>query len=152
MSDDLELLAPAFRETVERALAQCRAQGIEAKVFEAYRSAELQALYYKRGRTIIPPHHTVTNAPTNLKSWHGYGLALDVVHRTRFWEPEGGERWFGAMAAVFKRHGCKWGGDWRRPDTPHIQWGPCKPSPSDLAREIIAREGVAGVWRAVGAG
>lgn len=152
VSSDLALLAPAFREAVERALAQCEAQGLQAKVFEGYRGPELQALYYQRGRTIIPPHRPVTNAKTSLQSWHGYGLAVDVVHRARLWTPEGGERWFRAMAEVFKQHGCKWGGDWRRPDTPHLQWGPCKPSPSDVARQMIAREGVAGVWKAVGAG
>lgn len=154
VSDDLDLLAPAFREAVDKALEQCQAQGIQAKVFEGYRSPELQALYYKRGRTIIPPPHTVTNAPTNLLSWHGYGLAVDVVHQSKFWEPEGKDRrkneaWFKAMADIFKQHGCKWGGDWTRPDTPHIQWGRCKPSPSPLARQIISRDGIDGVWRAV---
>lgn len=150
---DLTLLAPAFRRAVEKAIAECNApaNGFDAMVYEAYRSAELQRIYYARGRTAIPPHHTVTNASTNLYSWHGYGLAVDVVHRTDFWSPRGGERWFADVAAIFKKHGCKWGGDWVSPDTPHMQWGRCRPSPSDEALRLFAADGVAAVWRAVGA-
>ena len=66
VSRDLELLAPKFRIAVQAAVAECRAAGLDAWVFEAYRSQELQALYYARGRTVIPPPRTVTNAPTNL--------------------------------------------------------------------------------------
>ncbi len=82
VSNDLSLLAPKFAAAVMQALNECRAAGLDAIVYEAMRSQELQALYYARGRTIIPPHKTVTNAPSNLFSWHGYGLAVDVVHRT----------------------------------------------------------------------
>ena len=148
---DLDLLAPKFREAVKVAIAECNAAGYQAMVYEGYRTQELQAIYYARGRTVIPPTHTVTNAPTNLTSWHGYGLAVDVVHQTKYWEPEEGEGWFRKVAEIFKKHGCKWGGDWNRPDTPHFQWGACKASPSDKARELIASGGVIAVWKAVGA-
>ena len=89
---DLSVLAPKFREAVDAAIADCAHRGLDAMVYEGYRSLDLQVLYYARGRTIIPPKHTVTNAPTNLFSWHGYGLAVDVVHRIDFWEPEGGDK------------------------------------------------------------
>ena len=151
VSRDLELLAPAFREAVTKALAECREKGLDAWVFEAYRSNELQETYYRRGRTEIPPPHTVTNARTNLYSWHGYGLAVDVVSESKLWKPAEGERWFRAVAGIFKQHGCKWGGDWTKPDTPHLQWGLCKPSPSDLARLILRQDGREAVWKAVGA-
>lgn len=151
VSRDLGKLAPRFRKKVEESIAACRAQGLDAKVFEAYRSNELQMLYYQRGRTIIPPTHTVTNAKTNLYSWHGYGLAVDVVHRTDFWKPAGGEAWFRRVADIFKAHDCKWGGDWTRPDLPHMQWGRCRPSPSDMARLLLRTDGLPAVWKAVGA-
>lgn len=151
VSNDLKLLAPKFAGAVQAALAECLAQGYDAKVFEAHRSQELQALYYARGRTIIPPQHTVTNAPTILHSWHGYGLAVDVVHRTAYWKPDGGSKWFAAVAAIFKNHQCSWGGDWKRPDTPHFQWHRCKPSPSDEARHLLLKQGQRAVWETVGA-
>lgn len=120
-------------------------------VYEGFRSLQLQQIYYARGRTVIPPTYTVTNAPTNLFSWHGYGLAVDIVHQTQFWTPPEGEVWFKKVADVFKQHDCKWGGDWTHPDTPHMQWGACKPSPSDEARNLLATRGLQAVWEAVGA-
>lgn len=151
VSNDLGLLAPKFAEAVEAALQECISKGLDAKVYEAFRTQKLQSLYYARGRTIIPPKHTVTNAPTNLHSWHGYGLAVDVVHRTKYWEPVEGEKWFAKVAEVFKKHNCSWGGDWKNPDTPHFQWHLCKASPSKDARELILKGGVEAVWKAVGA-
>jgi hypothetical protein len=151
VSRDLAQLAPKFRAGVEAAIEACNDAGLDAWVFEAFRSNELQALYYKRGRTIIPPRHTVTNAKTSLFSWHGYGLAVDVVSKSKLWSPPGGEAWFVKVAAIFKQHDCSWGGDWTKPDTPHFQWHRCKPSPSDMARLIFKDEGKEGVWRAVGA-
>jgi hypothetical protein len=146
---DLTMLAPKFREAVEQAIADCRMRGYDAYVYEAYRPLELQQLYYARGRTIIPPVKTVTNAPSNLFSWHGYCLAVDVISVASGWDRP--ESWFADVAESFKKFGCKWGGDWKSRDLPHFQWGPCKPSPSERARELIRTEGLEAVWRAVGA-
>ena len=147
--NDLGKLAPKFSAAVTQALAACRAAGLRAVVYEAVRSEDLQALYYQRGRTIIPPSSTVTNAQSNLYSWHGYGLAVDVIHETLGWDA--GEGWFEAVATHFRAANCRWGGDWKFKDLPHFQWGACKPSPSDRAREILATDGLAAVWTAVGA-
>lgn len=147
---DLNALAPTFRFAVERALDTCAARGRDAIVYEANRSLELQQEYYKRGRTEIPPSATVTNAPTNLFSWHGFGLAVDVISRANEWDAP--REWFADVAACFREQGCRWGGEWTKPDLPHFQWGMCKPSPSDRARELLATGGMSAVWEAVGAG
>lgn len=144
---DLAKLAPRFQEAVLAALADCEAEGLDAFVYEAYRSPELQALYFARGRTIIPPERPVTNARSNLESWHGYGLAVDVISRSKHWEKP--PAWFARVADRFKAHGCKWGGDWSRPDPPHMQFGKCRASPSDRARELYAAGGFRAVWEAV---
>ncbi len=146
---DLGQLAPRFRAAVEQALALCGQAALNAKVYETYRSEDLQVIYYARGRTQIPPAVPVTNASSNLYSWHGYGLAVDVIHATLEWNapPE----WFQSVANCFRQAGCRWGGEWTKPDLPHFQWGLCKPSPSDLARQLIASGGVQAVWQAVGA-
>lgn len=146
---DTAILAPKFRDAVTAALAECKAKGLDAYVYESYRTNELQALYYARGRTVKPPLRPVTNARTNLYSWHGYALAADVISRSLLWSAP--VSWFEKMGAIFKAHGCKWGGDWKARDLPHVQWGRCKPSPSDLARQLMAEGGVEAVWRAVGA-
>lgn len=149
VSRNLALLAPKFREAVQQAIADCKDKGLDAVVYEAYRSAELQATYYARGRTVIPPIRPVTNAPSNLYSWHGYCLAVDVISRRDGWNKP--DTWFAAVAECFARVGCKWGGHWTQRDLPHFQWAPCKPSPSDLARHLLRTEGLESVWKAVGA-
>ena len=149
VNNDLSQLAPLFRKGVEDAIAECRRNGLDAIVYEAYRSQDLQANYFARGRTIRPPLYTVTNAPSNQYSWHGYGLAVDVISRARGWDA--GEDWFKRVADIFKKHQCKWGGDWKQKDRPHFQWHLCKASPSDEARRLLNTSGIPAVWEAVGA-
>lgn len=146
---DLALLAPKVRVAVERALAECDAAGLEAQVYETYRTNELQQRYYARGRTVQPPARPVTNASDNLRSWHGYGLAVDVIHRQLEWDAP--RSWFADVAAVFLRHTMAWGGRWHSADLPHFQWQPCRTSPSDRARELVRQGGLPLVWQEVGA-
>ena len=149
VSRDLNLLAPAFRDAVEHAIAECQAGGLDAYVYEAYRSQELQALYFARGRTVVPPTKPVTYAPTSLQSWHGFGLAVDVISRAHDWDRP--ESWFAEVAEAFTKFDCRWGGEWKQKDLPHFQWGRCKPSPSDAARELLNAGGLPRVWTEVGA-
>lgn len=145
----LEGCAPLFGQAVLDAIADCEAAGLDAYVYESLRSDELQRLYYARGRTVIPPHYTVTNARSAQFSWHFFGLAVDVISRKNGWETSG--EWRRNTATIFKSHGLAWGGDWPHPDLPHFQWGACKRSPSDRARELYAEGGLLAVWKAVGA-
>lgn len=146
---DLGRLAPAFRAAVQAAIEECNDSHnqLNAMVYEGYRSQALAAMYYQRGRTVKPPYKPVTNAPTNLHSWHGFGLAVDVVHAQKFWSPPEGDAWFHRVGAIFKKHGCTWGGDWKMADLPHFQWGRCPASPSDAARELINSQGLQAVWQ-----
>jgi hypothetical protein len=145
----LTLLAPAFAALVTAALADANVAGLDAVVYESLRSHELAVAYYARGRTVIPPKQTVTNAPDELWSWHGYGLAVDVISRAKAWgQPES---WFAAVAVHFANHRCRWGGEWKQKDLPHFQFGKCKPSPSSVARALVVSGGREAVWKAVGA-
>lgn len=144
---DIAKLAPKFRAAVDVAISECRLAGYDVILYEAYRSNETAKAYYARGRTVKPPPRPVTNAPDNTRTWHGYGLAVDVISSSKLWSA--GDTWYRKVAEIFKKHGCKWGGDWRSPDMPHMQWGHCKASPSELARELLATGGVEAVWKAV---
>lgn len=146
---DPEELAPRFRVAVQKAIAACNQANLDAFVFETFRSPELQAAYFARGRTEIPPNATVTNAQSNLDSWHGYGLAVDVVSRKKGWDQPA--EWFAQVAGHFRANGCRWGGEWKMKDLPHFQWGLCKPSPSPRAHELYALGGKRAVWEAVDA-
>ena len=151
VNHDLSLLAPRFRAVVDAAVAECQnlPDKLDVMVFEAFRSGERQAWLYAQGRT--RPGSVVTHARSNLTSWHGYGLAIDVVHRTKFWNPFGSnsaqnDAWFARVGAVFKKHGCNWGGNWTRPDTPHMQWARCSASPSPGAITLVQQKGIVAVW------
>ena len=115
----LDVLAPSFAMAVSKAIADCAANGLDAMVYESYRSQDLQANYFARGRTIVPPDTTVTNAASNLYSWHGYGLAVDVISRSKEWDKP--ESWFASVAEYFLAAGCRWG---RPPVRP---WRPVSP-------------------------
>jgi peptidoglycan L-alanyl-D-glutamate endopeptidase CwlK len=144
---DLAALAPRFRAAVEAALAECRAAGLDAIVYEARRSNERQEWLYAQGRT--RPGERVTNAKDAMHGWHFFGLAVDVISRSMEWDAPAD--WWQRMGAIFERHGCDWGGRWTTPDLPHVQWGTLKPSPSDRARELYVTDGLGAVWREVGA-
>jgi D-alanyl-D-alanine carboxypeptidase len=146
---DVCLLAPKMREAVDATLAECHARGLDAVVHETYREHATAVAYYKRGRTQIPPTGTVTNAPDETWSWHGYKLAADIISAKDGWNKPHG--WFAMVGEIAKAHGLKWGGDWTHPDLPHVQWGKCKATPSDEARRILRESGMEAVWRAVGA-
>jgi peptidoglycan L-alanyl-D-glutamate endopeptidase CwlK len=146
---NLDNLAPKFAAVVRAAIDECNRNGLDAFVYEAMRSDALQKFYFAQGRTIIPPHDTVTNASSSRTSWHGYGLAVDVISRANDWSVTA--EWQDAVANIFLTHECKWGGHFTKADNPHFQWGRCKASPSPLARQILDAEGLIGVWRAVGA-
>ena len=153
-SRDLSLLAPKFRAAVEASLAVAAAMGLPVKINEGFRSQARQAWLYAEGRT--RPGGIVTNAPSALTSWHGYGLAIDFIHATLAFEPFGHDEarnaaWFHEVAAVFKAHGLSAGCDWHHPDLPHIQWGGCPISPTAELREAMEICGCTAVWTKVGA-
>ena len=145
---DLRELAPRFAAALAHGLNQARWAGYDAVVFEAHRTRERQRALYAQGRTT--PGAIVTHAASELYSWHGYGLAVDVVSRARLWNVP--ESWYRAVAEHLIAAGLDWGGDWPSfRDLPHFQWGRLKSRPSDRARELIASGGLAAVWKEVGA-
>ena len=143
-------LAPLFRASVDAAIAECHAEGLDAFVFETVRSNALAAVYYKRGRPPTKEYpRPVTDARDASWSWHGYGLAVDVISRAKEWDA--GDEWFAKVAAIFKRHDCKWGGDWTTKDRPHLYWHLCRQSPSYISRRLHRIGQVREVWKLVGA-
>lgn len=146
---DIDCLAPKFREKVVALLAACKAAGMDAVVHESYRTHETAVVYYARGRTTIPPHETVTNAPDETWSWHGFALAVDIISASKGWDA--GDLWFLRLGHLAESLGLEWGGRWHSPDLPHVQFGGMKDSPSGHARALLASGGIRAVWHAVGA-
>jgi peptidoglycan L-alanyl-D-glutamate endopeptidase CwlK len=141
---DLTHCAPSFVLNLVRGLQAARAAGLDPIVHEAYRSDARQRWLFAQGRA--RPGEIVTHAQSALYSWHGYGLAADVISASRGWDDPS---FFRRLAPHMQRAGLDWGGDWSTPDLPHFQWFRCKASPSDRARDLFAAGGLAAVWREV---
>lgn len=145
---DLAKLAPAMRRAVEAVVADLTVAGFDPWVFECNRTAERQAWIYAGGRT--RPGKIVTNASSHLRSWHGHGLAVDVISRGKHWDAP--PAFWTALGDACRRHGLSWGGDWERfPDRPHCQWGTCPDGPSLHDRERTDRHGMEMTWAIYGA-
>lgn len=130
--DDLELQTAA---AAKDALKECKDSGLDVLIYCTYRDFECQAELYASSRT--KPGPWKTNAKPG-QSWHNWSLALDLVplrHGKPVWgvkgdgidaDPTDDERddlelWH-KVAAIFKKYGFEWGGDWpRAKDFPHFQ-------------------------------
>jgi len=155
----LHALAPRFRERVEAVVADLEAWGFDPWIFETTRSNERQQFLHGFGRRYDDGRGIVTYSETNSDTWHGYGLAVDIISRVHHWKAN---KWFwDTLGLSARRHGLVWGADWnsngrsddeRFQDRPHIQWGrPMRRSPSSTAARLLREGGMARVWREVGA-
>lgn len=88
---------------------------------------------FAQGRS--KPGKIVTNARGG-ESYHNYGLAVDIVElldldkngafEKASWDLkldadfDGIPDW-DEVVAIFKRYGWEWGGNWKKPDSPHFQ-------------------------------
>lgn len=141
--------APGFVARVE-AMLQDLAGGLPEHPFEWLRTAERQEFLYGFGRDYDDGRGKVTAANTQLYSWHGFGLAVDIVEKdatpwnapASFWNDIGD---------AAEANGLIWGGRWHRPDLPHVQMGGLTPSPGPGDRDLYEAEGIEAVWRRYGA-
>lgn len=146
---DMLKLAPVFAAKVFDLLHVMERMGHDAVVSEAFRSDERQAYLYGFGREYDDGRGVITNAATGAKSWHRYGLAVDIISRSKQWD---------APEAFWRDlHDCAVdlvltsGADWTHPDRPHVQhWCPgMHVTPSDHAWELLQSQGVEAVWKEV---
>lgn len=140
-------LAPGMQGPVNRALAACQAAGLNVRVNETYRSAEVQRLYYSIGRDVLTGAvvgETVTNARTAEASFHGYKMAVDVCDAVRGYDVP--DLWWSQVAEHFLNQGLAWGGTWTRKDNPHYSPSSCPASPTSEDRGDFRRGDLARVW------
>ena len=142
---------PDFAARVRDTLVRTREEGMSMQVNQVYRSVAGQDRLYAQGRTA--PGDIVTRARGG-PSWHNYGLAADVVFST----PQGQPDWpdvanwtrYGEIAG---RQGLTWGGAWRSPDRPHVEYHPgLGAGDAGGLVEMYRRGGLEGVWDRMGIG
>lgn len=156
---DLAVLAPKFRAALERVLADLRGLGMDPLVIETLRTHDRQRFLYGFGRDYDDGRGTVTYSADADETWHGFGLAADVISQADRWNAP--LAFWEALGRSADRHGLLWGADWdgdgdwrdeRFTDFPHLQWGPpMRRSPSPRAGRLLALGGPPAVWREVGA-
>ena len=158
VQSDMALLAPFFREAVERVVEDMKAWGYTPQVFETMRTNERQAFLHGFGRLYDDGRGVVTHSQTADDTWHGYGLAVDIICARRKWAV--GPHFWNVLGTSARRHGLVWGGDWNSDwsisdekfsDRPHIQWGAMRRSPSAHAAKLRTDGGMIAVWSAVAA-
>lgn len=147
---DLGLLAPKFHKAVTWLLLALTERGFDPMVFETFRDNERQRFLYGFGREYDDGRGVVTKASTADTTWHGFGLAVDIISRKHQWNAP--DEFWNALGEESRKLGLVWGGDWIFKDRPHVQHGaPMRQSPSPLAKEIRDGEGLEALWRVVGA-
>ncbi len=155
-------LAPQFADKVFRLIHDMERLGHDPMVFEGFRSDERAAWLYESGRTFDDGRGVVTQAQTARKSWHRYGLAVDIISKSKQWDADA--RFWSHLRMCAAEIGLVSGDDWDRDgipveddpdehlaDKPHVQhWCPgMHVTPSDHAWELLQKEGVEAVWREV---
>jgi hypothetical protein len=147
----IECLAPKFRAKVAAMLAQLSAIGFDPIISESCRSDERQEWLYGFGRDWDDGRGVVTQAHTGARSWHRYGLAVDVISLKRGWDAP--DAFWETLGECARAQGLVWGGSWPKfQDRPHVQFGaPMRQAPSARAAELFEQGGMTAVWREVGA-
>ncbi len=147
----LEHLAPRFAARVIAVCEELATKHWPALIYETLRTDARQAWLYGFGRAYSDGRGIVTNSQDADETWHGFGLAVDIVHARRYWLAP--EEFWEALGSAVRRQELAWGGDWPSfADRPHVQWGaPMRRSPSPRAARLKAEGGLPAVWREVGA-
>lgn len=104
--DDLALLEPVTRQSVQDILTQAAAMGIPVMVLETYRSRERQELLYSQGATQLEHDGT-----------HHFGVAADIVKVVN-----GNPSWagdFSFLRDLCDKNGLVSGLDWGQPGVKH---------------------------------
>jgi len=143
-SRDMKLLAPEFAQRVERILARIPT----AMVTEGYRSVARSDWLYGFGRDYTEPGRmtTVSNAKGGT-SWHNYGLAVDIIHKTLQWGAPAA--WWENLGKIATEEGCEWGGYWAFKDLPHVQWKGLSRSPTQIAKVALKEDSLKTYWTSI---
>jgi peptidoglycan L-alanyl-D-glutamate endopeptidase CwlK len=127
----LEGVHPELVEKVKRILFALAELGYPMVVTDGARTLAQQQSLYAQGRTKPGLRVTDADGVTSLSNHQvrsdGYGRAVDcafLINGKPAWPETGPWRLYGEAA---KALGLRWGGDWKRPDRPHIELPAVKP-------------------------
>ncbi len=116
----LDGVVPEMQARTKSLLLVMSAVGHPMMVTDGFRTTAQQAAKWAQGRTLPGP--IVTRADgIHVKSNHQSGRAVDccfLVDGQPSWAESHPWKYYGATAKIL---GLQWGGDWAKPDRPHIE-------------------------------
>jgi hypothetical protein len=121
---DLNMLDPEMKRRIEATIADAKAQGIDLRPIETFRSQERQNYLYAQGRT--RPGNIVTNAKHSNHTRYDAngnpaGVAVDVVPFVNG-KPDWNSKQWKQIGEIGKKNGLVWGGDFKKlNDSPHFE-------------------------------
>ena len=149
----LKELHPLVAHKIKKTLIQAKKEGLNVGLHMGLRSFEYQAQLYAKGRNkagkVIDKKKVVTNAKAG-RSWHNYGLAGDIVFKTKQnrWSWSTTFKW-ARLGKIGESYGLTWGGYWTQPvDTPHFQYHKGLPSINE-AQALQKQNGLNAVWERI---
>jgi peptidoglycan L-alanyl-D-glutamate endopeptidase CwlK len=154
----LKQVHPVLAAKVRAIADKLATESIYLRVVQGYRTLAEQDTLYKQGRSLPGP--IVTNAPAG-RSYHNYGLAVDVVPSRSGLDDPFDPDWnhanpaWGRMIAEAQAAGLECGADWSKlKDYPHVQLTGKWPAaaPPVEAYNVLQRKGLEAVWDACGIG
>lgn len=118
MTVDLTQLHPALVEKVGLVLEQMRLHYAPMRITDGCRSVAQQQQLYAKGRTAPGPivtHCDGVETPSN----HQSGRAVDCCFLGP--DPYGASHPWTVYGELARAVGLVWGGDWKKPDRPHME-------------------------------
>ena len=144
---DVMKLAPVFAAKVFDVLQQMERLGHDPMISEGFRSDERQRFLYGFGREYDDGRGVVTNASDGRSSWHRYGLAVDIISKSKEWDAP--PTFWNDLRECAQAIGLTPGAVWKHPDRPHVQHHcpgmPVSPTADDWA--LLESGGFDAVWR-----
>ena len=102
---DIKLLAPQFYEMVDAVLIDLKSQGLDAGIYEAWRSDDRQRYLWESGRS--RPGPIVTNAKPG-QSAHNWGLGADLTGKVNGkWTWDEKQFNYKLLRETYKKHGLQ---------------------------------------------
>lgn len=146
-------LAPKFDAALTFLLDDLQAvTGVDWMVVETLRTDDRQRFLYGFGRSYDDGRGVVTHSETADETWHGFGLAADIVPTKTKWSKVD---LFYPIPKLALKYGLTSGADWNRngssdderfQDWPHVQWAAMRRSPSPNAARIVDERGLPALW------
>lgn len=115
MSRVITDLHPSLQAKVEELRVLCKKKGLQLLITSCVRDKKEQEDCVRRGTSSV--HYP--------NSHHNWGTAFDFCKNVKGHEYDDGE-FFKEVGRLAEDIGLEWGGNWKKPDRPHIQlkeWG-----------------------------